>query len=113
MGGSLDVELAYDGCSQIVLPWSNPAEDWVRDAQALPSILNGAKRVQEAALALPEEIDEQPLQELRELAALKAMAENELLRNAANDVFGKIDAAMKAVQERKKNTAEWEEKKRT
>ena len=58
------------------------------------------------------ELDEKTLQELRELAALKAMTENNLLCDAANGVLGKIDAAMEAVEGRKMNTADWEEKRR-
>ena len=72
LSGSLDAELVYDACSQAVLPWSNAAEDWfvwLRDAQALPSLLDQAKGVHERAKALREGVVEKPLQELRELAA--------------------------------------------
>ena len=64
-----DVELVYDACAQAVLPWSGAAEDWMRDAQALQSVLKKVKAVHEGAQVLPEEIDEKPLQDLLKLAA--------------------------------------------
>ena len=88
------------------------------DAQALPRFLNEAKVVHEGALALPQEIDEinqkvnvalAPRKEMHEmnqkqlqeeLASLKAIAEDKLPRDAANDVFSKIDAAEQVVQDR-------------
>ncbi|KOO30621.1 hypothetical protein Ctob_005934, partial [Chrysochromulina tobinii] len=59
MGGDDDAELAYDRCSQAVLPWRPPAAGWeaafIRDARALRDLVEPARRLADDARRMESE----------------------------------------------------------
>jgi Ran GTPase-activating protein (RanGAP) involved in mRNA processing and transport len=101
MGGD-DAELAYDRCSQAVLPWRPPAAGWdaafVGDARALRNLVEPARRLAEDARRMESESALRAVGErAREIAegAARCQSIAHAAREAGSAVRSCVDAAAK------------------
>jgi hypothetical protein len=104
--GGDDVELAYDRCSQAVLPWRPPGADWeaafVGDARALRDLAEPARRLAEDARRMESESALRTVGErAREIAhsAARCQAIAHAAREAGAAVRSCVDAAAALYQE--------------
>ena len=108
VAGGDDVELAYDRCSQAVLPWRPPAAGWeaafVGDARALRDLAEPARRLADDARRMESESALRAVGErAREIAhsAVRCQAIAHAAREAGGAVQSCVDAAAALFQEQK------------
>jgi len=108
VAGGDDVELAYDRCSQAVLPWRPPAAGWeaafVGDARALRDLAEPARRLADDAQRMESESALRAVGErAREIA--NSAARCQTIAHAAREAGGAVqtcvDAAAALFQEQK------------
>jgi Ran GTPase-activating protein (RanGAP) involved in mRNA processing and transport len=106
--GGDDVELAYDRCSQAVLPWRPPAAGWeaafVGDARALRDLAEPARRLADDARRMESESALRAVGErAREIAhsAARCQAIAHAAREAGGAVQSCVDAAAALFREQK------------
>ena len=106
--GGDDAELAYDRCSQAVLPWRPPAAGWeaafVGDARALRDLAEPARRLADDARRMESESALRAVGErAREIAhsAVRCQAIAHAAREAGGAVQSCVDAAAALFQEQK------------
>jgi hypothetical protein len=93
-----DAELAYDRCSQAVLPWRPPAADLVSDARALRDLAEPARRLAEDARRMESESALRAVgEQAREIAdgAERCQTIAHAAREAGGAVRSCVDAAAK------------------
>jgi Ran GTPase-activating protein 1 len=108
VAGGDDVELAYDRCSQAVLPWRPPAAGWeaafVGDARALRDLAEPARRLADDARRMESESALRAVGErAREIAHSAARCQTlaHAAREAGGAVQSCVDAAAALFQEQK------------
>ena len=111
--GGDDVELAYDRCSQAVLPWRPPAAGWdaalVGDARALRDLAEPARCLAEDALQIGSEsalcaVGERACEIIDGAARCQTMAH--AAREAGDDVRSCVDAAAELYKHQKRSDIE-------